>query len=320
MAKTIGILTSGGDAPGMNAAVRAVARAAIRKGMKVIGIRRGYNGLIHGDMFEMNERSVSDIIHRGGTMLYTARCPEFKLQAGVQKAKDRCIEAGLEGIVVIGGDGSFRGAGDLSAMGIPCVALPGTIDNDIACTEYTIGYDTAMNTAMEMVDKLRDTAQSHDRCSIVEVMGRNAGYIAVNTGIACGATSIITNEEPYSIEEIAKKMLETRKTGKQHFIVVVSEGIGHSDEIAKKIEELTGIESRATILGHVQRGGNPTVRDRVVATQMGHYAVELLEKGIGNRVVGMKDSKIVDFDIHEALQMKKPFDIDLYRIADEISF
>ncbi|MFA5658499.1 MAG: 6-phosphofructokinase [Oscillospiraceae bacterium] len=320
MANTIGVLTSGGDAPGMNAAVRAVARAAIKKGMKVIGIRRGYNGLISGDMFEMNERSVSDIIQRGGTILYTARCPEFRYEEGLQKAKTRCLDAGLDGIVVIGGDGSFRGAADLSARGIPCVGLPGTIDNDISCTEYTIGYDTAMNTAIEMVDKIRDTAQSHDRCSVVEVMGRNAGYIAVNTGIACGATSIITTEEPYNLDDIANKMLESRKTGKQHFIIVVSEGIGNSEQIAKTIEEKTGIESRATILGHVQRGGNPTVRDRVVATQMGYYAVELLKKDIGNRVVGMKDNKIVDFDIHEALKMKKPFEIDLYNIADEISF
>ncbi len=320
MAKTIGILTSGGDAPGMNAAIRSVTRAAIRKGMKVIGIRRGYNGLIHGDMIEMNERSVSDIIQRGGTILYTARCPEFRYAEGVEKARQRCVEAGLDGIVVIGGDGSFRGAADLSKAGIPCVGLPGTIDNDISCTEYTIGYDTAMNTAVEMVDKIRDTAQSHDRCSVVEVMGRNAGYIAVNTGVACGATSVITTEVPYSIDDIIAKMIETRKTGKQHFIVVVSEGIGNSEQIAKEIEERTGIESRATILGHVQRGGSPTVRDRVAATQLGYYAVELLEKGIGNRVVGIQDNKIVDFDIQEALSMKKQFEFDLYKIADEISF
>lgn len=319
MAKTIGILTSGGDAPGMNAAIRAVTRAAISKGMKVLGIKRGYNGLIHGDMIELNARSVSDIIQRGGTMLYTARCPEFREQEGVMKAKEKCIEAGLDGIVVIGGDGSFRGAADLSRLGIPCVGLPGTIDNDISCTEYTIGYDTAMNTAVEMVDKIRDTAQSHDRCSVVEVMGRNAGYIAVNTGVACGATAIITTEVPFSIDAICEKIKKTQKTGKQHFIIVVSEGIGNSVEIAKDIEKATGIEARATILGHVQRGGAPTVRDRVVATQMGYYAVELLENGIGNRVVGMQDNKILDFDIQEALSMKKPFEIDLYKIADEIS-
>ncbi|MCI1269743.1 MAG: 6-phosphofructokinase [Ruminococcus sp.] len=320
MIKKIGILTSGGDAPGMNAAVRAVARTALRRGMDVYGIRRGYNGLINGDVFQMNERSVSDIIHRGGTVLYTARCPEFRTEEGLEKAKAKCNELGLEGIVVIGGDGSFRGAADLSARGILCVGLPGTIDNDIACTEYTIGYDTAMNTAMEMVDKLRDTSQSHDRCSVVEVMGRNAGYIAVNTGIACGAIEIITKEVPYDLNSIAKKMLETKAHGKQNFIIVVSEGVGNSTEIAKILEEKTHIEARATILGHVQRGGSPTVRDRVVATQMGHYAVELLEQGIGNRVVGMQKNEIVDFDIQEALSMKKPYEIELHNMAEEIAF
>lgn len=320
MAKTIGILTSGGDAPGMNAAIRAVTRAAIKKGMKVIGIRRGYNGLINGDMVELNERSVSDIIQRGGTMLYTARCPEFRHEPGVMKAVDSCKKAGLDGIVVIGGDGSFRGAADLSKKGIPCVGLPGTIDNDISCTEYTIGYDTAMNTAVEMVDKLRDTSQSHDRCSVVEVMGRNAGFIAVNTGIACGATAILTVEEPFNLDKVIEKIEKTRKAGKQHFIIVVAEGIGGSNEIAKKIEEATGVETRATILGHVQRGGSPTLRDRVVATQMGYYAVELLEKGIGNRVVGLQKNSVVDFDIQEALSMKKPFEKELYDMAGELSF
>ena len=320
MLKKIGVLTSGGDAPGMNAAVRAVVRAAIRKGMQVYGIRRGYNGLINGDVFEMNERSVSDIIQIGGTMLYTARCPEFRTEEGVQKAKENCEELGLEGIVVIGGDGSFRGAADLSSKGILCVGLPGTIDNDISCTDYTIGYDTAMNTAMEMVDKLRDTSQSHDRCSVVEVMGRGAGYIALNTGVACGATYIITSEIPYNLDDVAKKMLESRKTGKQHFIIIVSEGVGHADDIARTLQEKTGIEARTTILGHVQRGGSPTVRDRVVASQMGYYAVDLLSQGIGNRVVGMQRSEIVDFDIQEALAMKKPFQNELYHISGEIAF
>ena len=314
MLKKIGVLTSGGDAPGMNAAVRAVVRAAIRKGMQVYGIRRGYNGLINGDVFEMNERSVSDIIQIGGTMLYTARCPEFRTEEGVQKAKEKCEELGLEGIVVIGGDGSFRGAADLSSKGILCVGLPGTIDNDISCTDYTIGYDTAMNTAMEMVDKLRDTSQSHDRCSVVEVMGRGAGYIALNTGVACGATYIITSEIPYNLDDVAKKMLESRKTGKQHFIIIVSEGVGHADDIARTLQEKTGIEARTTILGHVQRGGSPTVRDRVVASQMGYYAVDLLSQGIGNRVVGMQRSEIVD------LAMKKPFQNELYHISGEIAF
>lgn len=320
MLKKIGVLTSGGDAPGMNAAVRAVVRAAIRKGMQVYGIRRGYNGLINGDVFEMNERSVSDIIQIGGTMLYTARYPEFRTEEGVQKAKEKCEELGLEGIVVIGGDGSFRGAADLSSKGILCVGLPGTIDNDISCTDYTIGYDTAMNTAMEMVDKLRDTSQSHDRCSVVEVMGRGAGYIALNTGVACGATYIITSEIPYNLDDVAKKMLESRKTGKQHFIIIVSEGVGHADDIARTLQEKTGIEARTTILGHVQRGGSPTVRDRVVASQMGYYAVDLLSQGIGNRVVGMQRSEIVDFDIQEALAMKKPFQNELYHISGEIAF
>ena len=319
MIKKIGVLTSGGDAPGMNAAIRAVVRTALSKGMEVYGIRRGYVGLISGDIIKMDARSVSDIIHRGGTMLYTARCPEFRTEEGLQKAKDTCEELGLEGIVVIGGDGSFRGAADLSARGILCVGLPGTIDNDIACTDYTIGYDTAMNTAMEMVDKLRDTSQSHDRCTVVEVMGRNAGYIAVNTGTACGAIEIITREVPYDLDAIAKKMLEAKANGKQNFVIVVSEGIGNANEIAKIIEEKTHIESRATILGHVQRGGSPTVRDRVLAAELGHYAVGLLEQGIGNRVVGIQKDEIVDFDIQEALSMKKAYETELHKIAEQIA-
>lgn len=319
MIKKIGVLTSGGDAPGMNAAIRAVVRTALSKGMEVYGIRRGYVGLISGDIIKMDARSVSDIIHRGGTMLYTARCPEFRTEEGLQKAKDTCEELGLEGIVVIGGDGSFRGAADLSARGILCVGLPGTIDNDITCTDYTIGYDTAMNTAMEMVDKLRDTSQSHDRCTVVEVMGRNAGYIAVNTGIACGAIEIITREVPYDLDAIAKKMLEAKANGKQNFVIVVSEGIGNANEIAKIIEEKTHIESRATILGHVQRGGSPTVRDRVLAAELGHYAVGLLEQGIGNRVVGIQKDEIVDFDIQEALSMKKAYETELHKIAEQIA-
>lgn len=317
--KKIGVLTSGGDAPGMNAAIRAVVRTAISKGMQVFGINRGYNGLINGDVYEMNTRSVSSIIQRGGTLLYTARCPEFRTEEGLQKAKKTCEELGLEGIVVIGGDGSFRGAADLSARGILCVGLPGTIDNDIACTEYTIGYDTAMNTVVEMVDKLRDTCHSHDRCCVVEVMGRNAGHIALNTAVACGATFVLVPELPYDLDEVAKKVLETKKTGKQNFIVIVAEGIGHSELIAKTLEAKTGIEARVTILGHVQRGGSPTLRDRVVASEMGYYAVELLENDIGNRVVGMQQGKIVDFDIQEALSMKKSFDEKLYQISNTIS-
>lgn len=320
MIKKIGVLTSGGDAPGMNAAVRAVVRTALSKGMEVYGIRRGYVGLITGDIFQMDERSVSDIIHKGGTVLYTARCPEFRTEEGVEKARAKCEELGIEGLVVIGGDGSFRGAADLSAKGVLCIGLPGTIDNDISCTDYTIGFDTAMNTAMELVDKLRDTSQSHDRCSVVEVMGRNAGHIAVNTGIACGATDIITKEIPYDLDAIAKTMLEKKAKGKQNFVVIVAEGVGHADEIAKILQEKTHIEARATVLGHVQRGGSPTLRDRVEATRMGYYAVELLEQGIGNRVVGIKDSKIVDYDIQEALSMQKPYDEKLHHIAEQIAF
>ncbi len=318
--KTIGVLTSGGDAPGMNAAIRAVVRSAIAKGMKVYGIHRGYNGLIEGDVFEMNLRSVSDIIHRGGTMLFTARSPEFKTEEGMAKAIATCKKFGIDGVVVIGGDGSYRGARDLSLRGIPCVGLPGTIDNDISSTDYTIGFDTAMNTAMEMVDKLRDTTQSHERCSVVEVMGRAAGHLALQTGIACGATCILVPEVSFDLKkDVVAKMRSTQATGKKHFIVVVAEGVGHVDQLAKQIEEITGIESRATVLGHVQRGGSPTVMDRVRASQMGHKAVDLLAEGIGNRVVCYKDDKIVDFDIYEALKMEKPFDKALYDIAHQIS-
>lgn len=318
--KRIGVLTSGGDAPGMNAAVRAVTRAAIGKGYEVIGIKRGYNGLLHGETVSLGARDVSNIIQYGGTSLYTARCLEFKEWEYVLKAKEKCDELNLVGIVVIGGDGSFRGAADLSKAGVPCIGLPGTIDNDIACTEYTIGYDTAMNTAMEMVDKIRDTARSHDRCSLVEVMGRNAGWIALNVGTAVGAMAILTPEVKFSIDDIVAKIEASKKDKKQHFIIVVSEGVGNSEELAKEIQKRTGIDARATILGHVQRGGSPTVRDRVVASEMGYYAVNLLDKGIGNRVVAMQNGKIVDFDIMEALAMKKPFDENLYNIANEISF
>ena len=318
--KTIGVLTSGGDAPGMNAAIRAVVRAGIGKGMRVLGIRRGYNGLINGDMVEMNLRSVSDILQKGGTVLYTARCLECKEEAGVEKARQTCVEAGLDGVVVIGGDGSFRGARDLSLRGIPCVGIPGTIDNDIASSDYTIGYDTAMNTVVQNVDRLRDTSQSHDRCSVVEVMGRGAGHIAVNTGLACGAIAILIPEIPFDVDrDIVAKIKASQKTGKQHFIVMVAEGVGHSHELAKEIEEKTGVESRATVLGHIQRGGSPTLRDRVVASEMGYYAVELLEKGIGNRVVVTKDGKVTDYDILEALSMKKSVDMNLLKIAQDIA-
>lgn len=318
--KTIGVLTSGGDAPGMNAAIRAVVRAGCENGFRVMGIRRGYNGLMYGDMYEMNLRSVSNIINRGGTILYSARSPEFKTEEGMQKALDVCKEMQMEGIVVIGGDGSFRGARDLSLRGVPCVGIPGTIDNDIACCDYTIGYDTSMNTVMQMVDRLRDTSESHDRCSVVEVMGRRAGYIALNSGIACGATSILIPEVDFDFErDVIERMRRTQKTGKRHFIIIVAEGIGGVQEMAQRIEKETGVESRATILGHVQRGGSPTVRDRVAGSLMGCKAVELLKQGIGNRVVAMQKDEIVDFDIFEALNMTKSIDLNMYKLAHEIS-
>jgi 6-phosphofructokinase 1 len=318
--KTIGVVTSGGDSPGMNAAIRSIVRSGIAKGLRVIGIRRGYNGIINGDMIEMNLRSVSDIIHRGGTILYTARSLEFKTESGMNKAVQVCREMGIDGIAVIGGDGSFKGAADLSQRGIPCVGLPGTIDNDISSSDYTIGFDTAVNTVMEMVDKLRDTAESHDRCSVVEVMGKNAGYIALEAGIAVGATSIIVPEIPFDIEkDIIPRLVNIQKTGKKHFIIVVAEGVGRTEEITKTIEKKTGIETRATVLGHVQRGGSPTVRDRVVASRMGFYAVNLLANGIGNRVVVMKDNHVIDYDIYEALRMTKIFDRQLYDISNTIS-
>ena len=314
------MLTSGGDAPGMNAAVRAVVRTACQRGIKVYGINRGYSGLISGDIYEMNLRTVSNIITRGGAILYSARCLEFKEEAGMQKAIETCREKGIEGIVVIGGDGSFRGARDLSLRGVPCIGLPGTIDNDIACTDYTIGYDTCLNTIIEMVDRVRDTTESHDRCSVVEVMGRKAGFLALDSGIAVGATAILVPEIEHDIErDVIERIRKFQHTGKKHFVIIVAEGVGGTEEIAKKIQAETGIESRAVILGHVQRGGSPTARDRIVASQMGHRAVDLLTDGIGNRVIALKDNKIVDFDIFEALKMSKSIDRETYDLAHEIS-
>ena len=318
--KSIAVLTSGGDAPGMNAAVRAVVRAGINRGMRVFGIYRGYNGLLNGDIKEMNLRSVSDIIGNGGTMLYTARSEEFKKQEAQERAADFSRSMGIGGVVVIGGDGSFRGARALTAAGINCIGVPGTIDNDIACAEYTVGFDTAMNTALDMVDRIRDTAQSHDRCSIVEVMGRRCGDIALQTGIATGATAILVPEVEFNIErDVITRIINTQKTGKKHFIIVVAEGVGGVHDLAKYIEQRLGIEARATVLGHVQRGGSPTVRDRVVASQMGYEAVSLLDKGLGNRVVVMRDGKITHLDINEALDMERVFDTKLYKVAMSVS-
>ncbi|MDK2967819.1 MULTISPECIES: 6-phosphofructokinase [Lacrimispora] len=314
--KTIGVLTSGGDAPGMNAAIRAVVRTAIHKGLVVKGIMRGYAGLLQEEIVDMNSTSVSEIIHRGGTILYTARCQEFTTAAGQQKGAEICKKHNIDGIVVIGGDGSFRGAGKLSALGINTIGLPGTIDLDIACTDYTIGFDTAVNTAMEAIDKVRDTSTSHERCSIIEVMGRNAGYIALWCGFANGAEDILLPERYDGDEQaLINRIIENRKRGKKHHIIINAEGIGHSSSMAKRIEAATGIETRATILGHMQRGGAPTCKDRVYASIMGARAVELLCDGKSNRVVGYKHGEFVDFDIQEALAMTKDIPEDQFQIS-----
>lgn len=321
--KRIAVLTSGGDASGMNAAVRAVCRSAIAKGLEIFGINRGYDGLITGDLFKMDLRSVSEILHRGGTMLYSARCSEFKTAEGIQRGVRTCKQFGIDGIVVIGGDGSFRGARDLSLAGVPCVGIPATIDNDIACSDYTIGVDTALNTIIESVDKIRDTSHSHDRCSLVEVMGHRCGYLALNAGIATGATAIFVPEKKLNFQrDIVERMQFTRGIGKKHFIMIVAEGVnypGGITQMAKDIEDATGVETKTTVLGYVQRGGSPTAKDRIVATRMGVKAVHLLAQGIGNRVVVMNGEEIVDYDIKEALEMKKEFDNDLYGISHEIS-
>ena len=314
--KTIGVLTSGGDAPGMNAAIRAVVRTAINKGLKVKGIMRGYAGLLQEEIVDMNGLSVADIIGRGGTILYTARCPEFTTAEGQQKGAEICRRHGIDGLVVIGGDGSFKGAGKLSALGINTVGLPGTIDLDIACTDYTIGFDTAVNTAMDAIDRVRDTSTSHERCSIIEVMGRNAGYIALWCGLANGAEDILLPERYDGNEqELISRIIENRKRGKKHHIIINAEGIGHSASMARRIEAATGIETRATILGYMQRGGAPTCKDRVYASIMGAKAVELLCAGKSNRVVAYKNGEYVDYDIQEALSMKKDIPEEQYKIS-----
>ena len=318
--KTIGVLTSGGDAPGMNAAVRAVVRTGLHKGFRMIGIQRGYNGLLNGECFEMNLRSVSNIISAGGTILYTARCLEFKTKEGQDKGAEKCRELGIDALVVIGGDGSYRGARALAHRGISMIGLPGTIDNDIACSEYTIGYDTDMNTAVEAIDTLRDTTQSHDRCSVVEVMGHHAGYIALNVGIATGALAVLLPERAFDFErDILQRMRQTQVTGKKHFIIIVSEGVTDAQTLANQIQAATGVDSRATVLGHIQRGGSPTVRDRVNASLMGYHAVDLLDKGIYNRVVALSGGKIVDYDVNVALSMHKYLDPMEIEVAQAIS-
>ena len=314
---TIGVLTSGGDAPGMNAAIRSVVRTAISRGIKVMGIRKGYNGLLAGDIFEMDARSVSDIIQRGGTILQTARCKEFITPEGQQRGADMCRVFGIDGLVVIGGDGSFQGAEKLANLGINTIGIPGTIDLDIACTEYTIGFDTAVNTAMDAINKIRDTSTSHRRCSIVEVMGRNAGYIALWCAINSGAEIVLLPEVPRpSDEEIIKKIIENKNKGKKHFLIVVAEGVGGSEQLAHTIEKVTGIESRATILGHLQRGGTPTAVDRMHASMMGAKAVDLLCEGKAKRVVAYTNGKYVDYDINEALKMTKQLDPYMYTLSD----
>ncbi len=310
----IGVLTSGGDAPGMNAAVRAVVRRAIANGKSVKGIMRGYAGLLNEEIFDMDGSSVSDIISRGGTILRTARCLEFKEARYQDKGAEICKKHGIDGLVVIGGDGSFKGAQKLAERGINTIGLPGTIDLDIACTEYTIGFDTAVNTAMEAIDKVRDTSNSHERCSIVEVMGRGAGYIALWCGIANGAEDVLLPElYNYDEQQLVNHIIESRRKGKTHHIIVNAEGIGHSASMAKRIEAATGIETRATILGHMQRGGSPTCKDRVYASTMGAMAVDLLCEGKTNRVVGYRHGQFLDFDIDEALAMSK--DLDMYQIG-----
>ncbi|MFU0800175.1 MAG: 6-phosphofructokinase [Xylanivirga thermophila] len=317
--KTIGVLTSGGDAPGMNAAIRAVVRTAIFNNMKVLGVKRGYNGLIHGEIDEMDVASVGDIVHRGGTILRTARCQEFKTPEGQKMALDMINHFGIEGMVVIGGDGSFRGAQVLSRMGVPSVAIPGTIDNDIACSDFSIGFDTAVNTVLDAINKIRDTITSHGRANIIQVMGRNAGDIALYAGVGGGAENIIVPEIPFDVDDICNRLLEGKKRGKLSQIIVLAEGVGNASEFAKIIEAKTGIEIRETILGHIQRGGNPTSFDRILASRMGAHAVGLLRDGIGNRVVCIRNNSIIDEDIEKALSMTKEFDKELYALSKVLS-
>ena len=318
--KTIGVLTSGGDAPGMNSAIRAVVRRGLSKGIKMKGILKGYNGLLNEEIIDMTAVDVSDTIQKGGTILYTARCAEFRTEEGQKRGAEICKKHGIDGLVVIGGDGSFAGAQKLANLGINTVGVPGTIDLDIACTEYTIGFDTAVNTAMEAIDKVRDTSTSHERVSIIEVMGRNAGYIALWCGIANGAEDILLPEKyDYDEQKIINNIIENRKKGKKHHIIINAEGIGHSQAMAKRIEAATGIETRATILGHMQRGGSPTCKDRVYASTMGALAVDVLLEGKTKRVIGYKNGEYVDFDINEALAMQISIPEYQYEISYSLS-
>ncbi|MFA9397514.1 MAG: 6-phosphofructokinase [Clostridiaceae bacterium] len=318
--KTIGILTSGGDAPGMNAAIRAVVRTGVDHGIRVMGIKRGYRGLINGEIYEMDRNSVSDIIQRGGTILKTARCEEFKDPAGRQKAANILKVFGIEGLVVIGGDGSFHGAQLLSQLGISTIGIPGTIDNDLVYTDYTIGFDTALNTVLDAINKLRDTSSSHGRVSIVEVMGRNCGDLALYAGIAGGAESVIIPEKGFNKDELCRSIIEDKQHGKQHNLILLAEGVGGANDLAKQVEEITGISTRATILGHIQRGGSPTAQDRILASRLGYRAVELLEEGKSARVVGVHGNDIIDMDIDEALALESKFNQRLYDISKTLSY
>ncbi len=318
--RTIGVLTSGGDAPGMNAAIRAVVRTALGKGVKVRGIRKGYQGLLNEEIIDLSARDVSDTIQRGGTILQTARCDEMRTEEGQRQAAAICKKYGIDGLVVIGGDGSFKGAQALAHYGINTIGVPGTIDLDIGCTEYTIGFDTAINTAMEAIDKIRDTSTSHERCAIIEVMGRGAGYLALWCGVANGAEAVLIPEmKDYSEEKIISDIQEQRKRGKKNYIIINAEGIGDSINMAKRIEEATGVETRATILGYMQRGGNPTCKDRMYASIMGSKAVDLLLEGKSNRVVGYRHGEFVDFDIDEGLNMGKGIDPYQYEVAKQLA-
>ncbi len=318
--KRIGVLTSGGDSPGMNAAVRAVVRTAISSGVQCIGIRRGWQGLINSDFVQLDSASVGHIISRGGTMLYTARSKEFMTEEGRQKAVSTCKMLGLDGIVAIGGDGTFRGALQLSRLGVPVVGIPATIDNDIGCTNYTIGFDTACNTAIDCIDKLRDTMQSHERCSVVEVMGRNAGFLALYVGISVGATAVLVPERELDFQrDVVERIRSARLAGSTHFMIVVAEGAGSAVDIGKKIHEAIGIEPRVTVLGHIQRGGTPNARDRETATRMGYFAVKALVNGRGNCIIGTHEGEMVEIPIEEALQMKRHLQMDRYEVLETVS-
>ena len=315
--KRIGVLTSGGDAPGMNAAVRAVVRSAVAYGIECVGIRRGWQGLINSDFVMLPRESVGHILNRGGTILYTARSEEFMTEKGRLKAVSTCKMLGLDGIVAIGGDGTFRGALELSRLGIPVVGVPATIDNDVGCTNYTIGFDTACNTAIECIDRLRDTMQSHELCSVVEVMGRNAGFLALYVGIAVGATAVLVPEKPLDFQkDVVERIQESRLSGNTHFMIVVAEGVGSAVDIGKRIQEEIGIQPRVTVLGHIQRGGAPNARDRETATRMGYYAVQAFAEGRGNCIIATKEGSIVELPIEEALQQKKHLQMDRYRIME----